>query len=292
MPRIAEGRSVPDRRAPARPGGSIRSMNSPLPRLSVVVITKNEAHRIGRCLRSVAFADEIVVLDSGSTDDTVELALAAGARVAATSDWPGFGPQKNRALAMARGEWVFSIDADEEATPELRASILGVVGARAREGPAGWWITRSSAFCGRTIRHGDWRNDRVLRLFRRDAARFSDDVVHERVLCPEPHGRLEGLLLHDSVDSLPDAREKTERYARLGAERLRANGRGGLASALLHAAWTFLRGYLVRLGFLDGRAGLTIAALNARGTYLRYRLAALPGERARPIPRPPGDPPR
>ena len=120
------------------------------------------------------------------------------------------------------------------------------------------------------------RGDRVLRLFRRGRARFSDDVVHERLLCEGTQARLPGLLLHDSVDSPEDAREKTERYARLGAQRLRERGRGGLIPALTHAAWTFLRGYLLRLGLLDGRAGLAIATLNARGTYLRYRLAGLP----------------
>ena len=250
------------------------------PTLSVILITKNEAELVSQCLESVKWADEIVVVDSGSTDDTVAIAGRAGARVEQAPGWPGFGPQKNRALALARGDWVFSIDADEEVTPALRDAILAVVEGRAGAGVAGWWVTRSSSFCGRTVRHGDWRNDRVLRLFRRDAARFSDDVVHERVLCPGPHGRLDGLLLHDSVDSLEDAREKTERYARLGAAKLRARGRGGLAAALTHAAWTFLRGYLLRLGFLDGRAGLSIAALNARGTYLRYRLAALPAEGA------------
>lgn len=251
----------------------------PEPLLSVTVITKNEAHRIARCLHSVAFADEIVVLDSGSTDDTMAIARGLGARVSATADWPGFGRQKNRALDLARGAWVLSIDADEEVTPALRDAILAVVRAdpaAEADGPAGYWITRSSSFCGRPIRHGDWRNDRVLRLFRRARARFTDDVVHERVDCPPPHGRLDGLLLHDSVDSMADAIEKTERYARLGAEKLRARGRGGLVSAALHAAWTFFRGYFVRGGFLDGRAGVTIAALNARGTWLRYRLAGLP----------------
>lgn len=255
----------------------------PSPALSVTVITKNEAHRIERCLKSVAFADEIVVVDSGSTDDTVAIARRNGARVTVTEDWPGFGRQKNRALELATGRWVLSVDADEEVTSELRAAILGVVrgnGANGANGEAnGYWITRASNFCGRPIRHGDWRNDRVLRLFRRDAARFTDDVVHERVDCPAPLGRLDGLLLHDSVDSLADAIEKTERYARLGAAKLRARGRGGFWSALLHAAWTFLRGYVLRLGFLDGRAGASIALLNARGTWRRYRLAGAPAAR-------------
>jgi glycosyltransferase involved in cell wall biosynthesis len=256
----------------------------PSPKLSVTVITKNEAHRIERCLRSVDFADERIVLDSGSTDDTVAIARRCGARVETSPDWPGFGPQKNRALDLAGGEWVLSIDADEEVTPALREAILAAV--RRDGGPDGWWITRSSSFCGRPIRHGDWRNDRVLRLFRRGRARFTNDPVHERVDCPPPHGELAGLLLHDSVDSMQDALEKTERYARLGAEKLRARGRGGPLSALVHGAWAFLRGYLLRLGFLDGRAGFTIAALNARGTFLRYRLAGLTAPGANPGERP------
>lgn len=272
MKRIAERRTGPAS-LPA-------AFHVPSPTLSVTVITKNEAHRIERCLRSVDFAAERIVLDSGSSDDTVAIARRCGARVESSPDWPGFGPQKNRALDLARGDWVLSIDADEEVTPALRESILAAV--RRDGGPDAYWITRSSSFCGKPIRHGDWRNDRVLRLFRRTRARFTDDPVHERVDCPPPHGALAGLLLHDSVDSMADAVEKTERYARLGAEKLRARGRGGLASALLHAAWTFLRGYLVRLGFLDGLAGLSIAALNARGTFMRYRLAGRPAPAAQP----------
>lgn len=255
----------PDPACPSR----LPNVSAPL--LSVTIITKNEAHRVARCLRSVAFADEIIVVDSGSVDDTVAIARACGATVVQTPDWPGFGPQKNRALDRARGRWVLSIDADEVVTPELRDAILAVLQGDAQHD--GYWITRSSSFCGRTIRHGDWRNDRVLRLFRRERARFTDDVVHERVECPGPHGELVGLLMHDSVDSMADAVEKTERYARLGARKLRARGRGGLGAAIVHAGWTFVRGYLLRLGFLDGPAGLTIARLNARGTYLKYRLA-------------------
>ena len=253
-------------------------MSEPL--LSVTVITRDEAHRIERCLRSVAFADELIVVDSGSIDETVALARACGASVTVT-DWPGFGPQKNRALGLASGRWVLSVDADEEVDDELRASIQAVVRAWQPGQAAGYWVRRSSRFCGTTIRHGDWRRDRVLRLFLRERARFSDDPVHERVLCPEPHGELAGWLMHDSVDSMPDALEKAERYARLGAVRLRERGRGGLASALVHGGWAFVRGYLLRLGFLDGRPGLSIAALNAWGTYRRYRLAGMPaGERA------------
>jgi glycosyltransferase involved in cell wall biosynthesis len=256
------------------------------PTLSVAVITLNEAQRIERCLRSVRFADEIVVVDSGSVDGTREIARRLGATVIETPDWPGFGPQKNRALAACRGRWVLSIDADEEVDERLRRAIVEVVqapeegeaeressGRPAADAPSGYWLRRSSSFCGSVIRHGDWGNDRVLRLFRRAHARFTDDLVHERVECPPPHGELAGLLLHDSVDSLEDMVEKTERYARLGADRLRAKGRrAGAAAALVHAGWTFVRGYLLRGGFLDGRPGLTIARLNAKGTWLKYTL--------------------
>ncbi len=248
------------------------------PLLSVTVIALNEAHRIERCLGSVGFADERVVVDSGSSDATVALAQACGARVLETADWPGFGAQKNRAIDAAQGQWVLSLDADEEVDPELARAILAVL-ARVVRGEAvadAFWITRSSRYCGQIIRFGDWRNDRVLRLFRRGRARFSSDLVHERLVCDGPQDRLAGLLMHDSVDTPADALEKAQRYARLGAEKLRARGRGGLSSACTHALWTFLRGYLLRLGLLDGRAGLAIALLNARGTFLRYRLAGLP----------------
>ena len=256
-------------------------MSDPL--LSVTVIACNEAHRIERCLGSAAFADERVVLDSGSVDDTVQRARAAGARVIQT-DWPGFGPQKNRAIDAATGQWVLSLDADEEVDPELSQSIAAVLAQAACGEPVAdaYWITRSSRYCGQTIRFGDWRNDRVLRLFRRGRARFSDELVHERLVCEGSEGRLAGTLLHDSVDSAADAREKAERYARLGAEKLRARGRGGLWPALTHGFWTFLRGYLFRLGLLDGRAGLAIACLNARSTFIRYRLAGLPASAPSP----------
>ncbi|MFP5406648.1 MAG: glycosyltransferase family 2 protein [Gammaproteobacteria bacterium] len=241
------------------------------PRLSVAIITLNEAHRIARCLGSVRFADEIVVVDSGSEDGTPDIARRLGATVIETRDWPGFGPQKNRALDAATGDWVFSIDADEVVDDTLRHAIVAVT--RAEAGVFGYWIRRRSTFCGRVVRHGDWRNDRVLRLFRRKHARFTDDPVHERVECPLPHGELAGLLLHDSVDSIEDMEEKTHRYARLSAQKLRAQGRkGGLLTAGAHGGWTFVRGFVLRGGFLDGRAGWTIARLNALGTFLKYRL--------------------
>lgn len=245
--------------------------------LSVAIIARNEAHRIARCLKSVAFADQIVVLDSGSTDDTVAIARGLGADVEVTPDWPGFGPQKNRALARCRYRWVLSIDADEQISDALAAEILQVLRAAPAEATvAGYWLRRSSRYCGQVIRHGLWGNDRVLRLFERQRGRFTDARVHESLVCDGETRVLEGILVHDSVDSPEDARSKARRYAFLGAEALRARGRGGSLQGGVHAGWSFVRGYLLRAGFLDGRFGLTLARLNAAGTFWKYHWAALP----------------
>ena len=259
-------------------------------RLSVIIITRDEGHRIGRAITAVAFADEVVVLDSGSTDGTVDLARAAGARVEQTDDWPGFGRQKNRVLDLAKGDWILSIDADELVTEALADAIRDAIRftdtSADAHSPVAWWIERRSRWCGHPVRFGDWRRDRVLRLFRRGSARFSDDVVHERVVCNGIQGKLAGWLWHDTVDTPEDGTEKALRYARLGAERLRKRGRGGRWSALWHAGGGFLRGYILRLGCLDGLAGWAIAATNAYATWLRYRLAADPAfESTRTSPR-------
>lgn len=247
---------------------------SPLPGLSVAIITKNEAHRIADCLASVRFAGQIVVVDSGSTDDTVAIACRAGAEVVVTPDWPGFGPQKNRALGACRGTWVLSIDADERLTDALAAEIRAVVAAGRADDVAGYWLQRRSSFCGQVMTHGLWGNDRVLRLFRRTAGRFSDDRVHERVIVDGATATLAGFLHHDSVDSIDDALAKARHYAALGAASLRERGGGGFWPALGHGGWTFVRGYLLRRGFLDGRNGLRLAWISARGTWWKYRWAA------------------
>ncbi len=174
--------------------------------LSVVVITRNEAANLRACLESVPFADEIVVLDSGSTDETVAIARECGARVTQTADWPGFGPQKNRALALASCDWVLSLDADERVTPALAAQIRE---AMASGVAAAYEIPRLTRFCGQWIHHCGWTPDRVLRLFRRGQARFSDDLVHERVLMElgTLRGRLTTALLHESYPTpAPTAR--------------------------------------------------------------------------------------
>jgi len=239
------------------------------PRLSVILITHNEAGNIAECLASVAFADERIIVDSGSTDGTVEIARSLGAQVVVTPDWPGFGVQKNRALALATGAHVFSIDADERVTPELAASIQRVVAGGSAE--AGYELSRLSNFCGQWMRHGDWYPDRVLRLFRREAGRFSNDLVHERLIIDGRVARLEGELQHYSMPTLESALDKMNRYSSGRAvDKIAAGRRGGLGSALAHGLWAFLRCYILRLGCLDGRLGLVLAIYVAEGTYYRY----------------------
>ncbi len=237
-------------------------------RLSVILITHNEAHNIEGCLESVSFADEVVVVDSGSTDGTVALAQARGARVVCTGDWPGFGPQKNRALDYAVGDWVLSIDADERVTPELRASILEVLAQPTFDA---WALNRRSSFCGQYMAHSGWSPDWVVRLVRRGTARFSASLVHERLEPSGPVGRLRGRLLHESMRDFESVIDKLDRYSTAGAQALMARGvRGSMGKSLGHGLWAFIRTYFVRLGFLDGRLGLALAISNAEGTYYRY----------------------
>ena len=241
------------------------------PRLSVIVITRNERRNIGDCLRSVGFADEWIVVDAGSSDGTREIASGLGARVVETADWPGFGVQKNRALDLATGDFVFSIDADERVSATLGAQIRATVATGLQSGRSAWRISRLSSFCGQTMRHGDWYPDHVVRLFRRGAARFSADLVHERLVVDGPIGLLEGELLHESIPSLANAIDKMNRYTSGRAQdRLRQGGRGGLGPAIAHGGWAFVRGYLLKRGFLDGRLGLVLALHVAETTYYRY----------------------
>jgi glycosyltransferase involved in cell wall biosynthesis len=251
--------------------------------LSVILITHNESRNVLACLQSVAFADEWIVVDSGSSDDTRELAAAFGARVLRTDDWPGFGAQKNRALALARGRWVLSIDADERVSPELALQIRSVVAQPSTE-PAGCELPRMSRFCGQWMRHGDWYPDRVLRLFRREAGRFSDDKVHERLLVQGVVARLHGHLLHDTMPNLDDALAKMNRYSTGRAQdMLRRGRRGSIAGAFAHGLWAFVRGYVLRRGFLDGRLGLILALYVAEGTCYRHlKLWLLARQQAEP----------
>ena len=237
--------------------------------LSVTIITKNEQAAIRRCLESVAWADEIVVLDAGSTDETARIARECGAQVHVSSDWPGFGPQKNRALELATGDWVLSLDADEWVTPELRAEIERAMAAPGSN--AAFRMPRLSSYCGRFMRHSGWWPDHVTRLFRRGQARFSEDRVHERLIVQGAVGTLRESLLHEAILDLDDALVKMNAYSTAGAlMQLERGGKASLAGAVWHGAWTFFRTYVLRAGFLDGREGFMLAVSNAEGAYYRY----------------------
>ena len=244
--------------------------------LSVIIITLNEADNIAECLQSVAFADEIIVVDSGSTDGTREIAEAAGAKVFLTDDWPGFGPQKNRALAHAGCDWVLSIDADERVTPELAAEIQAIVHENAHldtdlSKAKAYRIARLSYFGGRWIRHSGWWPDHVLRLFKRGTARFKDVAVHESVITDQPVATLKQHFLHYPYASLEHYIAKINHYSSEAAAMMHARGkRTSVWGAAGHASWTFIRIYVLRKGFLDGRQGFILAAMGAAGSFFRY----------------------
>ncbi len=236
--------------------------------LSVIVITKNEIASIEACLQSASFADQLVVLDSGSTDGTVAAARKMGAEVSQSTDWPGFGVQKNRVLALAKCDWVLSVDADETISPELQAEIIRVLASPQRDA---YSLPRLSNYCGQNMRHSGWYPDRVTRLFRRGAAHFSDDLVHEKLLCTGTVGRLREHLLHESFSGFEEVLDKTNRYSTAGAQVLFQRGKSAtLGQAFGHGLWAFFRTYILRLGFMDGRMGLILAISNAEGTYYRY----------------------
>ena len=236
------------------------------------MITKNEEANIGPCLDALAFCDERIVVDAASIDRTVALAREKGARVE-TRDWQGFGAQKNFALSLAQGDWVLSIDADERVSPALAREIERAIG---EEGADGYEIPRLSSFVGREMRHSGWFPDYVLRLFRRGKARFSDDLVHERVVCEGAVARLTETLAHRPVTRLEQAISRIDRYSTAGAEMLVASGRRvSFAQGITHGLWSFFRAYVLRLGFLDGREGFLLAVANAEGTYYRYMKAWL-----------------
>lgn len=236
-------------------------------KFSVIIITKNEAANIRACLESVVWAAEIIVVDSGSTDDTVAIAREFTSQVY-IHDWPGFGAQKNRALGYATNEWVLSIDADERVTPELRAEMEA---ALAKPQADAYEIPRSSSFCGRFMHHSGWHPDYVLRLFRRKKGRFSDALVHESVQIQGNVARLKQPLLHYSYRDFEDVLSKLNSYSSAASLMLqRQKKKGGLAQAVLHGLWAFFRTYFLRAGFLDGREGFMLAVMNAENSYYRY----------------------
>ncbi len=241
--------------------------------ISAIVITRNEERNIRACLDSLAWVDEIVVVDAGSADATAAICREYTDCVMVT-DWPGFGPQKNRALDAASGDWILSIDADERVSEALRDELRAI-----SEDPGSapcWLLPRRSNYCGRMMRHSGWYPDYVLRFFRRDAGHFSEDLVHEKVETDATPARARNDLLHYPMENLEDVVDKMNRYSSLAAEdKYRRGERSSVLLAVLRGSWTFLRTYLFQRGFLDGRQGFMLAISNAGGTYFKYAKLAM-----------------
>jgi glycosyltransferase involved in cell wall biosynthesis len=235
--------------------------------LSAVLITRNAARSLDACLESLAFADEVVLVDTASEDATREIAAKRGARVIEHA-WLGFGRQKQFAISQAANDWVLCIDADERVSPELAREI-----ARALEAPVSpvYRMPRRNRFLGHWLAHGEGYPDWSPRLFDRRQARWSDDAVHEKVLYVATPGTLAGDLLHDSAEDLPTYLEKQNRYSTLAAEQLFARGRSASALELALSPFVrFLKFYVLRLGFLDGLPGLVHIAIGCMNSFAKY----------------------
>ena len=235
--------------------------------LSVVIITRDAASQIVPCLKSAAFADEIVVVDSGSADDTVGLAIANGARIV-SREWEGFGKQKQYAVAQAQHDWVLCLDSDERVTDELRASIEAAL--RVPEFKT-YKMPRRNRFMGRYLRHGEGYPDWSLRLFHRAHASWSDDTVHEKVETLVSVGILKGDLLHESEQGIADYLHKQNGYTTIQARDLHAAGaRGDAAKLVLSPLVRFIKFYVLRRGFLDGVPGLIHILIGCFNTFSKY----------------------
>ena len=239
--------------------------------LSAVIIAHNEERNIERCLKSLqGVADEVVVVDSGSTDGTLEICRRCGVSPV-SHEWEGYAEQKNYANRLATGDWLMSLDADEALSDELRASLMAMKQTGMGRG-AVYEVARLTYFGGRWVRHCGWYPDARVRLWQRGTAHW-EGSVHEQLLFEAPVRtlRLKGDLLHYSYYSLSELAERQPKYYRLAAEEAYAQGRrAGAGAVVLKPAWTFLRDYLLRGGFLDGTTGYVVCRMNAHYTFMKY----------------------
>ena len=239
-----------------------------MPRVSATIITKNEAADIGDALASVAWADEIVVVDSESTDDTVAIARRHTDRVV-VRPWPGYAAQKNYAASIAANDWILSLDADERVTPALAEEIRSVLSQTAQN--AAFRIPRVTWHLGRWIRSTDWYPDYQTRLYDRRRATWTGRYVHESVTAAGPTGRLHGELQHYAYRDIADHLETIDRYTTSAARQMHEDGRhAGLMQLLGHPPLAFLRNYIARRGILDGAPGLIVSALNSYYVFLKF----------------------
>ncbi len=252
--------------------------------LSAVLITKNEEDTLADAIESVRFCDEIVVVDSGSTDRTGVIAREKGARVLVNAPWPGFVAQRNVAVDAAQHDWVLALDADERITGDLRDEIQQL--RRNGFAAAGYRIPRAAFYLGRWIKATDWWPDPQVRLFDRRRARWEGELVHESVRVRGPLLRLRSEMAHYPYRNVSDHLGKIDRYTTLWARQMHASGRRVRTIDLLIApTWAFFRNYVLKSGFRLGRAGLTISALNSYYTYLKLaKLEEIEREAKRPTP--------
>ena len=244
--------------------------------LTVIIAAKNEAHQIKACVNSVAFANEVLVLDSGSSDDTATLAREAGATVHNT-DWPGYGPQQQRGIDLAKSDWVLSLDADELVSDALRQEIQAAI---AQSNFDGFYLPRHSSFCGVFIEHGGWRPDYTLRLARRPLAGFTNHFLHAHMTVNGKKAHLTSPIIHFSYRSLDDVLEKLNRYSKGASIDLAARGASSsLTKAFFKGFWAFFRTYVIKQGFRDGRMGLVLAMYNAHTTYYKYLRIWMSGQK-------------
>lgn len=240
-----------------------------MPSIAAVLIVKNEANKLPDCLKSLSWVDEIIVLDSGSSDNTIAIAEAFSAKVFVNTDWQGFGVQRERAASYATCDWIFMIDADERVTPELKVAIQSAI----TQGDAVWQINRLAWCFGRFIKHSGMHPDWIPRLYPRTKAKFDETRVHERLV---NHlnlrvRRLDGVLLHYLFDSIRHQQLKAAHYAEEWALQRAASGKKtSLTAAVLHSLACFIRMYVFRLGFLDGKQGFLLALLSSQSTFIKY----------------------
>jgi glycosyltransferase involved in cell wall biosynthesis len=248
--------------------------------LSVTIISLNEEQNIARAIGSVAWADDVLVVDSGSTDRTVEIARSLGARVI-SRPWPGYGPQKNFAQSEARHDWVLNIDADESVPPELAGEIQSAVSGSPKH--AGFEMPRKTFYLGRWIRHGGWYPNYLVRLADRRKARWSEPDVHEQLVVDGSAGRLEHPLHHDAFPSIREQVLTNVRYAQLGATVLeRAGRRPSPSKLLLKPVGKFVETFVLKRGFLDGMPGFIISVNAAHSMFMKYAFLIEPGLRKKP----------
>lgn len=239
--------------------------------IGVLMIVKNESKHIAECLETVKdWVDEIVIVDSGSTDDTETIARQYTDKFYTHTDWQGFGKQRQIAQSYMTSDWILPLDADERITPELKSSIEKVLIDNPKQ--TCYTLNRLTHALGKFIRHSGWYPDTITRLYRREETQYNDSLVHESVEIPKgmTKAHLSGDLLHYTFDSLSQYTGKTQLYMKSWADQREGKKRSGLIGAILHGFFRFFKMYIIKRGFLDGRHGLLLAILSANTTFTRY----------------------